>query len=109
MAVPVLDTLDIAGKTLTADALLTQRTLADYRRARDAHYVLIAKDNLPTLLADLRLSFRDARSARLRRVAHLGPRAHLAARHLDHRRTQRLPRLPRRRHGLRHRTPHRGQ
>jgi len=57
MAIPVLDALDIAGKTITADALLTQRTLADYLRARGAHYVFTVKDNQPTLLADIRLCF----------------------------------------------------
>jgi predicted transposase YbfD/YdcC len=57
MAIPVLEPIDIAGKTITADALLTQRTLAEYLIARDAHYVFIAKDNQPTLAADIRLHF----------------------------------------------------
>jgi len=30
IAIPLLDSLDIQGKTITADALLTQRKLADY-------------------------------------------------------------------------------
>jgi hypothetical protein len=30
MFIPLVDSLDIAGKTLTADALLTQRHLAHY-------------------------------------------------------------------------------
>jgi hypothetical protein len=30
MAIPVLEPLELAGKTLTADALLTQRQLAAY-------------------------------------------------------------------------------
>jgi len=42
-----LEGLDIAGKTVTADALLTQRPLARYRFS--------AKDNPPTLLDDIRL------------------------------------------------------
>jgi predicted transposase YbfD/YdcC len=57
MAIPVLDALDIAGKTVTADALLTQRKLAAYLLARDAHYVFTVKDNQPTLHADIRLFF----------------------------------------------------
>ena len=59
MAIPVLDSLDLTGKTLTADALLTQRKLADYLVQRGAHYVFIAKDNQPTLAADIRLNFQD--------------------------------------------------
>ena len=42
---------------MTADALLTQRKLAEYRVERGAHYVFIAKDNQPTLAADIRLHF----------------------------------------------------
>jgi predicted transposase YbfD/YdcC len=57
MVIPVLDALDIAGKTITADALLTQRALADYLIAHDAHYVFTVKDNQPTLHADIRLFF----------------------------------------------------
>ena len=41
MFIPVIDTLDIAGKTITTDALLTQRKLAQYlAEDRLAHYVL---------------------------------------------------------------------
>jgi predicted transposase YbfD/YdcC len=59
MVIPVLEALDITGKTITADALLTQRKLADYVLEHDAHYVFTVKDNQPTLLADLRLMFED--------------------------------------------------
>lgn len=49
---------DIEGKTITGDALLTQRKLAHYLvEDRLAHYVLIAKDNQPTLAQDIRLVF----------------------------------------------------
>ena len=44
--------LDFAGKTFTADALLTRRKLADFLRARGAHFVFTAKGNQPTLLDD---------------------------------------------------------
>ena len=57
MAIPLLDALDIAGKTITADALLTQRKIAAHVVARGAHYLFIAKDNQPTLAADIRLHF----------------------------------------------------
>jgi hypothetical protein len=54
MAIPLLEDLEIAGKTVTADALLTQRDLARYLvERRDAHYLFTAKDNQPTLLADI--------------------------------------------------------
>jgi len=45
MAPTVLDHVEIGGKTITADALLTQRQLADYLRARGAHYVFTVKGN----------------------------------------------------------------
>ena len=40
MAIPLLDGCDLAGKDVTADALLTQRTLASYLVGRQAHYHL---------------------------------------------------------------------
>jgi predicted transposase YbfD/YdcC len=57
MVIPLLDTLPLNAKTLTADALLTQRKLAAYLLERGAHYVFTVKDNQPNLLADLRLAF----------------------------------------------------
>ena len=57
MVIPVLESLDIAGKTVTTDALLTQRKLADYLLERKAHYVFTVKDNQPTLREDIRLIF----------------------------------------------------
>jgi predicted transposase YbfD/YdcC len=58
MFIPLLEGLDITAKTITADALLTQRKLAHYLvKQRSAHYVFTAKDNQPTLLADIRLLF----------------------------------------------------
>ena len=54
----MLDSLgDLAGKTFTADALLTQTAIASFLRQHDAHYLFIAKDNHKTLLEDLRLWF----------------------------------------------------
>lgn len=57
MAIPLLDALDLTGKTVTADALLTQRTLAAHLRDQQAHYVFIVKSNQPTLYKDIRLLF----------------------------------------------------
>ena len=60
MFIPLLAGLDIAGKTLTADALLTQRKLARFLvEDRSAHYLFTAKDNQPTLAGDIRLFFQD--------------------------------------------------
>lgn len=58
MAIPLLATIDLAGKDVTADALHTQRKLANYLVSeRQAHYHFIVKGNQPTLLADLALFF----------------------------------------------------
>ena len=51
--------LDFRGRTFTADALLTQRKLADFLRARGAHFVFTAKGNQPTLLDDLPVFFEN--------------------------------------------------
>jgi predicted transposase YbfD/YdcC len=59
MVIPLLQPLNIAGKTITADALLTQRKLAQYLIDRNAHYVFTVKDNQPTLRDDIRLVFED--------------------------------------------------
>jgi len=58
MFIPVVDTLDIAGKTITADALLTQRKLARYLvEERSAHYVFTVKENQPSLAEAIRRVF----------------------------------------------------
>jgi len=59
MALPLLESLDLTGKTLTADALLTQRKLAAYLIDHQAHYVFTVKDNQPTLREAIRLLFED--------------------------------------------------
>jgi len=60
MAIPLLDAIDIKGKVVTADALLTQRKLASYLvKQRQAHYHFTVKGNQPSLLADIELHFRD--------------------------------------------------
>lgn len=60
MAIPLLDAIDIKGKDITADALLTQRNFADYLvRLRHAHYHFTIKKNQPTLLEDIHFYFQD--------------------------------------------------
>ncbi len=59
MAIPLLDSLDLHDKDITADALLTQRKLADYLVVkRQAHYHFTVKANQASLLDDLVLFFK---------------------------------------------------
>ena len=57
--VPMLNALelDLTATTVTTDALLTQRTLAQYLHRRGAHFVFTVKANHPTVLADLECFF----------------------------------------------------
>jgi predicted transposase YbfD/YdcC len=60
MAIPLLDAIDIQDKDITADALLTQRKLADYLRLeRKAHYHFTVKGNQLGLFQDIQLYFQD--------------------------------------------------
>ena len=60
---PLLETLpDIEGRTITADALLTQRALATYLLDRGADYLFTVKGNQPTLLDDTRRRARTVTS-----------------------------------------------
>jgi len=62
MAIPLLEGLDLNGKDITADALLTQRKLADSLvRERHAHYHFTVKANQATLLNDIAFLFQDRR------------------------------------------------
>jgi len=55
-----LDAIEIKGKTITADALLTQRGLAEYLvETRQANYHFTVKGNQPTLLGDIKEFFKD--------------------------------------------------
>jgi predicted transposase YbfD/YdcC len=59
-AVPLLDAIDIEGKTITGDALLTQRKLAEYIvEKRNAHYLFTVKGNQSGVLQDIQLYFQD--------------------------------------------------
>ncbi len=53
MFASLLDGLDIAGLTVTADALHTQRSHATYLHGRGADFVFMVKDNQPNLFAAL--------------------------------------------------------
>ena len=60
MAIPLLESIDLEGKEVSADALLTQRKLADYLVGeRKAHYHFTVKGNQPGILQDLELYFQD--------------------------------------------------
>ncbi len=59
MAIPLLTCCDIAGKDITADALLTQRALATYIVGEQAHYHVTVKGNQPTLERDIALLFEN--------------------------------------------------
>ncbi len=57
-AIPLLEVIDIQGKTLTADALLTQRELAQYLvEDRGAHYHFTVKGNQKKLLEETAFYF----------------------------------------------------
>jgi predicted transposase YbfD/YdcC len=59
-AIPLLETLQIQGKDITADALLTQRAIAHYLvTQRNAHYHFTVKANQATLLGDIALFFQN--------------------------------------------------
>ena len=58
----MLDAIDIEGKIISADALLTQRNFADYLvRQRHADYHFTVKNNQPTLFEDIALYFEDCK------------------------------------------------
>ena len=58
----LLDAIDIQGKLITADALLTQRKPADYVVQRGGHYHFTAKGNQATLKNDITLLFQDRKA-----------------------------------------------
>ena len=58
-AAPLLDAIDIAGRTITGDALLTQCDFAHYLLERGANYHFTAKGNQPTLLEDIAYYFQN--------------------------------------------------
>lgn len=62
-AAPLLDAIDIKGKDITCDALLTQRNFAEYLfKERGAHYHFTVKGNQPGLFEDIKLYFEDRKA-----------------------------------------------
>lgn len=60
MFIPTIENLNIAGKTITGDALLTQCKLGSYIvDERSGHYVFIAKENQASLLEAIRFCFAE--------------------------------------------------
>jgi predicted transposase YbfD/YdcC len=59
MVIPLLDAIAIQGKTLTVDAILTQRKFAKYVVNREADYHFTVKNNQPTLREDIALFFNN--------------------------------------------------
>ena len=57
MAIPLLETCDIAGRDITGDALLTQRAIATHLIQHKAHYHFTVKGNQPTMERDIALLF----------------------------------------------------
>ena len=58
-AIPLLEPLNFKDKDITAGALLTQRSIAQFVRSRLAHYHFTVKGNYPALLADLERYFAE--------------------------------------------------
>jgi predicted transposase YbfD/YdcC len=63
MAIPVLKSCAIADKDVTADALHTQRGLAEFLVNEGAHYHFTVKGNQPTLERDIALLFAERQAA----------------------------------------------
>jgi len=63
MFTQLLDAIDIKGKLITSDALLTQRKLADYAVRRGADYHFTAKGNQATLKNDITVLFQRRATA----------------------------------------------
>jgi predicted transposase YbfD/YdcC len=101
-AIPLLDAIDIQGKDVTADALLTQRKIADYLvRKRQAHYHFTVKNNQPGLFQDIALYFKNRTPDFVHCDA--GSRR-IEIRKIWNHRTQRLPEFSSRRPGFCHPT-----
>ena len=94
----LLDELDIAGWTVTADALHTQRAHATYLHGRDADFVFMLKDNQPNLVRRPQLPGLAECPHRTHQQGHR-PRPHRDPHHPGHTLTSR-PAVPPRQPGL---------
>lgn len=65
----VLDDIDISGKVITGDALLTQHKTATYVVGRGAQYHFTVKGNQPRLKEDIALLFTDRAAPDLEEVS----------------------------------------
>ena len=73
-AIPMLEAIDIEKKTITADALLTQKKIAKYLvEERNAHYHFTVKGNQPGVFEDIALYFKDRKDPDF---IHLDPSGH---------------------------------
>ncbi len=88
--IPLLEVIDIQGKTITADALLTQRELARYRvEARGAHDHFTVKGNQKQRLEETAFYFNHPRPpTRLHDPRQPRARSHRNPKHLGHHRSQ---------------------
>lgn len=59
MAIPLLERCEIAGRDVTADALLTQRKLAEHIVGRQGHYHFTVKGNQATMQNAIALAFEN--------------------------------------------------
>ena len=62
-AIPLLEPLDLEDKDITADALLTQRSIARFVRCRLGHYHFTVKGNQANLLGDIEQYFQSRAAA----------------------------------------------
>jgi predicted transposase YbfD/YdcC len=56
-AIPLLQAIDIEGKDITADALLTQKDIGEYIVSKHGHYHFTVKQNQPGVFNDIALYF----------------------------------------------------
>ena len=95
---PLLETVpDIAGHTVTTDALLTQRALATYLLGRGAHYLFTVKGNQPNMLDDIRLTLDEHIAQRAPDFTDESPKPEHGRRERRSIWVSRYARLPRRR------------
>ena len=58
-ALELLCVLPLPGRVVTADAMFTHRDVCTAVKGRGGDYILPAKDNQPTLLADIQKAFAE--------------------------------------------------
>jgi predicted transposase YbfD/YdcC len=70
-AIPkLLAMLDLAGSTVTIDAMGCQRHIASTIREKGGHYILAVKDNQPELFLNVRITMNDGIRERFKGKAH---------------------------------------